>query len=166
MDPLIQTDAILFFMGIQAVIIIVCLIWTVILSFKLRKRRKLFDQLLTIGNTEESLAAVLERLFDLIDKMESNNQGLEEKIRFLADVVRKQKGNVGIVRFNAFGNEGNDLSFSIAMIDQEETGFVLTSICGRDESRIYAKPLEKGYSIYLLTDEEKKAILDAKEVLY
>ena len=163
LDPWIQFDAMLFFIGIQTIIIIVCLIWTAMLSFKMRKRRKLFDQLLTIGNTDESLEAVLDRLFDRIDKVEKTNQSIEEKNRTLADVISKQKGNVGIVRFHAFGNEGNDLSFSIAMIDQEESGFVLTSIYGRDESRVYAKPLEKGNSIYLLTEEEKKAIQDAKK---
>jgi len=163
LDPWIQFDAMLFFIGIQTIIIIVCLIWTAMLSFKMRKRRKLFDQLLTIGNTDESLEAVLDRLFDRIDKVETTNQSIEEKNRTLADVISKQKGNVGIVRFHAFGNEGNDLSFSIAMIDQEESGFVLTSIYGRDESRVYAKPLEKGNSIYLLTEEEKKAIQDAKK---
>ena len=163
LDPWIQFDAMLFFIGIQTIIIIVCLIWTAMLSFKMRKRRKLFDQLLTIGNTDESLEAVLDRLFDRIDKVETTNQSIEEKNRTLADVISKQKGNVGIVRFHAFGNEGNDLSFSIAMIDQKESGFVLTSIYGRDESRVYAKPLEKGNSIYLLTEEEKKAIQDAKK---
>ena len=65
---------------------------------------------------------------------------------------------VGIVRFNAFDNTGSDLSFAVAMLNAANTGFVLSGIYGREESRVYAKPLIKGESTYTLTKEEKQAI--------
>lgn len=66
--------------------------------------------------------------------------------------------HVGVVRFNAFHDMGGDLSFAIALLDGRENGVVLSSLFGRSDSRIYAKPIESGQSAYLLTTEEKEAV--------
>ena len=66
--------------------------------------------------------------------------------------------HVGVVRFNAFHDMGGDLSFAIALLDGRENGVVLSSLFGRSESRVYAKPIERGQSAYLLTAEEKEAV--------
>ena len=71
--------------------------------------------------------------------------------------------HVGVVRFNAFPDAGSDLSFAIAVLDGNRDGFVLSSIYGRDESRVYAKPVQKGESNYFLSQEENQAISQALE---
>ncbi len=62
------------------------------------------------------------------------------------------------VRYNAFENTGSDLSFSVAILDSRHSGLVLTGLYGRDDMRMYAKPVEGGTSQYVLTSEEKRAI--------
>ncbi|MEW9107481.1 DUF4446 family protein, partial [Paenibacillus sp.] len=71
---------------------------------------------------------------------------------------KKMKSHVGIQRYNAFAERGSDLSFSIAWLNEEQDGVVITSIHGREHSYVYAKPVEKGQSTYSLSPEEKKAI--------
>ena len=66
--------------------------------------------------------------------------------------------HVGLVRFDAFEDMGGHLSFAAAMLDGEGDGFVFSSINGRQETRIYAKPIEGGASRYHLSDEEQEAI--------
>lgn len=151
-------------LGIAAVAIFFCFVWIGRLSLKLKKLNQTFTRIYN-GSAIENESGAIERLLDRLEQMEEATLALKEKIRAMEETIRKRKGNVGIVRFNAFENEGSDLSFSIAVIDDEETGFVLTSIYGRDESRVYAKPLTKGRSMYHLTHEEKEAILEAKKVL-
>jgi hypothetical protein len=68
---------------------------------------------------------------------------------------------VAIIRYNAFGETGSDLSFSVAIVDDAQNGVVITSIFGREESRVYAKPLTAGTSTYPLSDEEQAAIRKA-----
>jgi len=63
-----------------------------------------------------------------------------------------------LLRFRAFENVGSDLSFAFALLNQEGSGVVLTSIHNRDESRVYAKPIKEGTSTYPLTGEEKEVI--------
>ena len=70
---------------------------------------------------------------------------------------------MGVVRFNAFSNTGSDLSFAVALLDDHDNGVVFCSLFGRSESRVYAKPISKGESSYLLTAEEKEALQKAKE---
>lgn len=72
--------------------------------------------------------------------------------------LRAKSGTVSVIRYNAFAESGNDLSFSLSVLDESGTGVVLSSIYGREESRVYAKPIEKGKSTYTLTDEEKRVI--------
>jgi hypothetical protein len=68
---------------------------------------------------------------------------------------------VGLVRFNPFGEVGGDQSFSIALLDSDHNGFVITSHYAREASRIYAKPVKNGKSTYALSEEEKGAIKEA-----
>lgn len=91
------------------------------------------------------------------------------KVDHLTQECKDMKSNleqctqkVGIIRFNAFEDTGSDLSFSVAMLDAKDNGFVISSIFGRSESRSYAKPIENGQSKYFLTDEEKQALLHAQ----
>jgi hypothetical protein len=81
----------------------------------------------------------------------------------LATTLQHAVQGVGIVRFNPFGDTGGDQSFAIALLDAQGDGLVLTSLYGRAESRIYAKPVQGGQSPYPLTAEETQAIRQARE---
>ena len=64
------------------------------------------------------------------------------------------------MRYNAFDNIGSDLSYSLALVDENKDGVVLTSIYGREENRCYAKPINAGKSTYTLSKEEEKVLQD------
>jgi len=68
---------------------------------------------------------------------------------------------VGVLRYDAFEDVGGRLSFSCALLDDHGTGVVLTSINGRQETRVYAKPVTAGHSTYNLSREEEEAIRQA-----
>jgi hypothetical protein len=72
----------------------------------------------------------------------------------LASAVR----HVGVVRYDAFGDMGGQLSFSVALLDDAGDGVVLTSINGRSETRSYAKPVAASESGISLSPEESEAI--------
>ncbi len=93
-----------------------------------------------IDETKDDIAKIYDKL---------NN--LEKKLTFS---IQK----VGFIRYNAFGDMGSELSFSIAFLDDFLNGFVLTSIYGREHSTCYAKPIKNGKSEYPLSVEEMQAI--------
>ena len=92
--------------------------------------------------------------------------GLREETMALQDAVSRAVQRVGIVRFDAFEDLGGMLSFAVAMLDKEGSGVVLSSINGRNETRIYAKPIEHGASRINLSGEEEEAIRRALGVVH
>ena len=95
-------------------------------------------------------------------------QRLEQAVRLLNGTDKKQQiqieqsvRHVSLLRYDAFEDVGGRLSFSCALLDEHATGVVLTSINGRQETRVYAKPIEAGSSSYNLSVEESEAIRQA-----
>ena len=65
---------------------------------------------------------------------------------------------IGVIRYNPFSGVGGDQSFSIALLDGNNDGVVITSIYARDGNRVFGKPVKEGKSEYSLSDEERGAI--------
>jgi hypothetical protein len=143
--------------GVQMIILVVIILYLIFLGTRFRKIRRMFNDLMN-GATKGNVERVMEQWLERLHQSEQNFSGINDRLSIIDDAIRMKKGNVGMVRFNAFANEGSDMSFSIAFLDDSSNGFVMTSIFGREESRVYAKPLEGGLSKYHLTEEEKKAI--------
>ena len=93
---------------------------------------------------------------------------LETAVRTLHATDKRQDGlidaavrHVGLVRYDAFEDVGGRLSFSCAMLDDGGDGVVITSINGRQDTRVYAKLVRDGRSGYNLSAEEEEAIRQA-----
>lgn len=71
--------------------------------------------------------------------------------------------HVGLVRFNPFEDTGSDQSFAIALLDGRRDGIVISSLHGRGQTRVFAKPVSSGESTHTLSDEEAQAIRIASE---
>jgi hypothetical protein len=107
----------------------------------------------------------------VLDGHASKIERLEQAVRTLNKADKRQQGlidgsvqRVGLLRYDAFEDVGGRLSFSCAMLDEHGTGVVLTSINGRQETRVYAKPIAEGRSSYNLSSEEEEAIRQALAV--
>ena len=95
-------------------------------------------------------------------------QRLEKALRVLNAADKRQEAqiqgsvrHVALLRYDAFEDVGGRLSFSCAMLDGEGSGVVITSINGRQDTRVYAKPITGGTSSYNLSTEEEDAIRQA-----
>lgn len=156
----IQTELIL--IGVLSLVMLIIFIQVIVLGKRVGIIRRQFNQL-TTGTSKENLEQLLDKLFAQIGQLH-DTQALDRKhLNNLESYLLQIKGNVGIVRYNAFQDTGHDLSFSVAILDQSQNGVVVTSIYGREESRVYAKPLSNGTSQYNLSDEERAAIKIAAE---
>lgn len=104
-------------------------------------------------------------LFEHMDKIEEVHKRLNQMESQL-DVFNNRLSfcvqRVGIVRYNAFNDTGSDLSYSIAFLDENNDGIILTGIYGRIETVSYAKPVKNGVSNYSLSVEELQALERAK----
>jgi hypothetical protein len=77
-------------------------------------------------------------------------------------VVATSLRHLAVVRYDAFGDMGGHLSWSMALLDDLGDGVVLTSIHGRSESRTYAKNVSAWNASQQLSPEEEQAITFAR----
>lgn len=134
-----------------------------IILYKVLKLNKKYNKFIKkIGNSE-NIEEDLETYMYRVEKIEKQNLEILNYISKLDKDIRKCIQKVGIVRYNAFKDTGSNLSFALALLDDENNGIVLNGIYSRDMSNIYAKPVENGKSSYAMSEEEKNAIQKAIE---
>ncbi len=72
---------------------------------------------------------------------------------------------LGVMRYNAFNGVGGAQSFSMALVDERGHGVIMTGLHGRDDVRVYAKPLENWKSPHSLSAEEQEVLGLARQDL-
>ena len=70
---------------------------------------------------------------------------------------------VGLVKYDAFNEMGGKLSFSLALLNQTNDGFVLNAVHSREGCYTYIKEIVDGNSIIVLAEEEQEALKMAME---
>lgn len=110
------------------------------------------------GLSDRNMEELLETCLSSVNSVSAKNRDIEIKVNDIERTIIQTLQKVGIVRFNAFDNVGSDLSFSIALLDNNDSGVVISGIYARDSSSTYAKPISSGKSKYSLSAEEIQAI--------
>lgn len=110
-------------------------------------------------------AGNLEDLINRLDKNQktllSQQQTLDKDLQKLHDHLLVSIQKVGLVRFNPFSDGGGNFSFCAALLDFHNNGFVITSMHGREQNRIYAKKITSGNADSAFTEEEQQAVEQA-----
>lgn len=143
-------------MGLMAALFVLIVLYLIaeIRISRIKKRYSQFTQGFNGINIEELLIKTGEEFKSIRIDMNNIEQDIGSIETKLAFAIQK----VGFVRYNAFHDMGSDLSYSIALLDKFQNGFVLTSIYGREYTTSYAKPIKFGKSVYPLSVEEMQAV--------
>lgn len=113
------------------------------------------------GNQEKNLEEIL---LDLSERMKKAETEIEKMDQIIARMEREATYYLqrwALQRYKAFANVGGDQSFSLVLLDRNGDGVILSSIYGRDESRVYAKSISGGKANYPLSDEEQEVLAAA-----
>jgi hypothetical protein len=110
---------------------------------------------------DDALRGVLEGQHKQIQRLEAAVRSLNATDRRQEALIEGAVRRVGLIRYDAFEDVGGRLSFSCALLDEHGTGVVVTSINGRQDTRVYAKPVTNSTSSYNLSIEEEEAIRQA-----
>ena len=162
-EEIIRNPAFIFsLLIINTLLMIIFLICTLVVgnSYKNLNARYL-DFMSKLGNGE-NVEKILSEYLKIVDEMMKKSKNHEEEIIRLENNLKKCVQKVGIVRYNAYGDTGSDLSFTLALMDSDDNGVVVNGLYSRESSSIFAKPLVKGETKYNLSAEEIQAIDIAK----
>lgn len=146
---------------IALTILVVILLICVIVILKSLNKIEYKYRKLTRGINNKNLEEVIVKYLDNIDEVKKDSEIIKEQQKKLEQSLKFCIQKVSVMRYKAFEDIGSDLSFSIALLNDENDGVVLTGIYGRSESMVYAKPIDKGISRYDLSEEEKQVLYEA-----
>jgi hypothetical protein len=110
------------------------------------------------GQSADSLETTLAGHMARVEEVNLRLAELENEYERLSITGGLASQKISVVRFNPFGDTGGDQSFCLAVLDSHDSGYVLSSIHGRQGTRVYVKPVEFGKSKYQLSAEEQKAL--------
>lgn len=97
-----------------------------------------------------------------VDALPEDVHGLRQEVAALKAETADALRHLSVVRYDAFGDVGGHLSWSLAVLDDAGNGVVLTSIHGRSEARTYAKSIAGWSCEQQLSPEEQDAIEHAR----
>jgi hypothetical protein len=110
------------------------------------------------GGRALSLESVIYSLKQELQNSREQEAALEQGLTELKTKVTFAVQKVGLVRFNPFNDGGGNFSFSLALLDERNTGIIFTSMYGREQNRIYTKKIDQGKCEIKLTEEEEQAV--------
>lgn len=117
-----------------------------------------------VKNTaEKSLVSAIEKIVSLEKKNEIEIGLIKKEIAKIENQSLAHIQKIGLVRFNPFEETGGDHSFSLALLDGTDSGFVVTGLHTRERTRLYVKSIKRGLSEHELSKEEQRALVKARK---
>ncbi len=139
-----------------------CLVAMIVMqSMLMSAMRRRIDQL-TGGAGEGNLEDVLIQHLESVHAMGQDLDELIARTAFLESSARHHFARQGLVRFNPFPDTGGNQSFALALLDESDNGFIVSSLHSRTGTRIYAKSVVAGKTETTLSSEETQAIDEAR----
>lgn len=151
-----ELDPAYFIIGLL-IISIGLLVYIIIVNNQLKKMQKSYKKFMS-GKDGKSLENVILRRFDQIDDLILRDKEMDDKIDEISENLLTVFQKIGIVKYDAFNEMGGKLSFTIALLDKENTGFVMNAMHSREGCYTYIKEIIKGESYITLGEEEKQAV--------
>ncbi len=136
------------------VISLVCLA----LQFVVQHRLKKF----WAGKKGHDLEEMLEQIIAYVERLDNRSDVMHSHITDIDARVKHAVMDARAIRFNAFSDTGGNQSFAIALLDENGTGIIISSLYSREKTSVFAKPITAYTSTYDLTEEEKE-VLHAKK---
>lgn len=129
-------------------------VFILVLCLKFRKKLKLLFEGKKVKNMEDVVIQHLRKTED----QEKDIVKLFEQVKELQNISQKTFQKIGTIRFNPFSDIGGNQSFAVALLDNRNNGFIISSLFVKEGSRVYAKAIKNGQSDFSLSKEEKEVL--------
>lgn len=150
----IESDYIILGLAAAVVILFILTIVNIVQMRKLKKGYKAFMSGKGGKNLEDTLIERLNQVDMLMAANKENENSIEEIFKNMKLTYQK----MGLIKYDAFHEMGGKLSFSLAMLDKRDSGFIINAMHTREGCYTYIKEIVDGNSIIVLSEEEQKAL--------
>lgn len=136
---------------------IILLIVTIICMLQYKKLYRRYDMFMR-GKDAETLEDTILELMEEASFLRAEDRANKDLIDSMRSQVKAGYQKTGIVKYNAFKGMGGNLSVALALLDDNNSGFVLNSVHSREGCYLYLKDVDQGTTEVLLGNEEKEAL--------
>lgn len=143
---------------INTLLMVLFLISTIIAGKGYKELNKRYLSFMSKLSNGENVEEMMKEYVSVVDDLMNRTKENENEIKGIKEKMKRCLQKVGLIRYNAYNDTGSDLSFTMALMDEEENGVVVNGLYSRESSSIFAKPLAKGETKYNLSAEEIQAI--------
>jgi hypothetical protein len=150
---------------ILTILFIVGIVWILDLQRRLRWLQRGRDEMFAGAEEDAGLAATVESLAARLAETDARTERLVAQTNQIDNTLTHVVQGVGLVRFRAFQDTGGDQSFALALADGEGNGVVISTLYGRGQTRVYAKPVQGWLSPKPLGEEEEQALAEARQAV-
>lgn len=150
----IDSDYILLGLAGFVVILLIILLVNAVQIHKLKKKYNMFMDGKNAKTLEESIMSRMDQMDYLISSNKKNENDIQTIYKNLKSTFQK----VGLVKYDAFQEMGGKLSFSLALLNETNDGFIINAMHSREGCYTYIKEIIDGNSVITLADEEKEAL--------
>lgn len=142
---------------ILASVIIILLILNIVNLSAIHKLKKKYSKFMQ-GKNAKSLENEIVGLFEDNKFIKNSVEKNKKDIKTLYNKFESAFQKIGIIKYDAFNQMGGKLSFSIALLDENNNGFILNSVHSAEGCYTYTKEIKNGNCKISLGEEEKKAL--------
>lgn len=142
---------------VLAALLLVLLILLIVQMVKVNKLKKRLNQFFQ-GKSGASLEEKIATLFEDNKALKNAADKNKKDIRILYKKTESAYQKMGLVKYDAFHQMGGQLSFSLALLDEENNGFIINSVHSTDGCYSYTKEIKNGESLITLGTEEAEAL--------
>lgn len=150
----IDLDYIVIGLAALVLILLIVTIVNIVQMRKLKKRYKIFMS----GKDAKTLEDVLTTRLDQVDELIRSNKVNEENIDKIFKTLKFTFQKMGLVKYDAFHEMGGKLSFSLAMLNEKNDGYIINAMHSREGCYTYIKEIIAGNCVIQLSEEEKEAL--------
>ena len=149
--------------GAAIALAVVCLITIILLIITLCKLKKVNRRIdtLTRGKDAETMEDSILNFFEKVEALEDAEIKMHRDIREIKENLKITYQKTGLVKYDAFREMSGALSYSLALLDKENNGILISSMYSREGCYTYAKDIVKGECKINLSDEEAEALKQA-----
>ena len=132
-------------------------------NIKVKKYKNLYEKALAKFNSHKDVQVEFNKLYERLNEVENKSTLSVDSVNNLTDKIKNNVQKIGFVKYNAYDETENKLSFALALLDERENGILINHIYSKHGSNIYAKLVTNGKVEDRISEEEATALKQAAE---
>lgn len=148
---------------VLAVVTILNLILLLVNNIKVKKYKNLYEKALANFNSHKDINIEFNTLYERLNEVENKSANVVDIVNNFGEKMKCNVQKIGFVKYNAYDDTENKLSFALAMLDERENGILINHIYSKHGSNIYAKLVKNGEVEDRISEQESTALKIAAE---